>query len=139
MATPVPTAVEVLVENVARDLPGLWSLLYAAELLTLRLADGPGRLDAGAVTAGMALRDAVEELEWTHPDVGTGAAALDLEPDLAARDRGRDAVERLLRAALGIAAGLVIDPGLPVDDVLMLARVVALIGHARQQLARPRP
>lgn len=123
----------VLIERVSADLGGLWSLLYAAELTVLRVGSEPGRLDAGAVTAAMDLRQAVEELEWFHPDLGTGAAALDLAP-VTGPEGSRVVVEDLLNAALGITSVLVTDPDLAVEDVLLLARVVALIVAAHQHL-----
>ena len=52
-------------------------MLFVAEPSVLRVSTELGRLDAGAVTAGMGLRQAVEELEWLHPDLGIGTAALD--------------------------------------------------------------
>ena len=52
------------------DPGGPWSMLFVAEPSVLRVSTELGRLDPGAVTAGMGLRQAVEELERLHPDLG---------------------------------------------------------------------
>ncbi len=56
-------------------------MLFVAEPSVLQVSTELGRLDAGAVTAGMGLRQAVEELEWLHPDLGIGTAAARPRPD----------------------------------------------------------
>lgn len=133
----------VLVDRAAPDLPGLWSLLYAAQRGALRLAlDTRADGDLSLTLAAMDLGEALEELEWNHPDLAGGAVALDLGPiPVGAMDDCLCAVGDLLAGALTRAAGMLrdADSDLATGDVLCLARVVHLlssglarVGHRRR-------
>ena len=81
----------------------------------------------------MDLGEAIEELEWHHPDLPAVAAAVDLGP--APPDGLADcrvAVAELLIAALDLVAALLRDPEQPLDttEILYLARIVHLLTNA---------
>jgi hypothetical protein len=124
----------VLIDRVPRDLGGLWSLLYAAELGAVHQTSAVG-VDGDVVGVVIDLREAVEELEWQHPDVDRGQAAIDLKPPETggAGNECEAVLASLLGAAVGMCADLIRDPTMSVADVLMLARVVTLVtsGHLR--------
>jgi len=136
VAVSVPWTVpaRVLVERLDDGLDALWSLVYAAQIGTLHLAVKP-ELDAdlSLTQAAMDLGEAVEELEWAHPDLPAGAVAVDLGP---APPGGvtdcRAALGVLLVGALDVSARLLRDPARQLDtpEVLCLARVVHLLANA---------
>ena len=132
----------VLVDRAAPDLPGLWSLLYAAQRGALRLAlDTRADGDLSLTLAAMDLGEALEELEWNHPDLAGGAVALDLGPiPVGATDDCLCAVGELLAGALTRSAGVLRDPSndLATGDVLCLARVVHLLSSALGRLGNRR-
>jgi hypothetical protein len=117
-----------------RGIPGLWALLHTAELAVLQMALLPGLNDDLRLTqAGFDLQEAVEELEWLHPDLPWRATAVNLgEAPLDQVAACRAAVCGLLLAALD-AVGRLLDAGyreLDTPGVLALARVCQLAGSA---------
>jgi len=125
--------------RLARDLPdrgvaGLWALLHTAELAVLQLALLPGLNDDLRLTeAAFDLQEAVEELEWLHPDLPLRATAVNLgEAPLDQVGACRAAVAGLLLAALDAVARLLSTAGAELDtpEVLALARVCQLAGSA---------
>ena len=126
-----------LVESLDGGLPALWSLAYAAQRGTLLLAQQVGTdLDLSLTLAAMDLGEALEELEWAHPELPAVSVALDLG-SLPGQDRGScaDAIGLLLAGGLEVAAQLLRDPWEDLDtaEVLRVARVVHLLtnGHVR--------
>jgi hypothetical protein len=71
--------VGVLLENVADDLGGLWSLVAAGQRAALCLAVNP-ELDRWLTYtfAALELSEALEDLEWAHPELTTTSATVDL-------------------------------------------------------------
>ena len=147
MSAPWTVPARVLVAQLDRGIEGLWSLVYAAQVGALQLALGRG-LSGGAdgdlalTLAAMDLGEAIEELEWHHPDLPVVAAAVDLGP--APPDGLADcrlAVAELLVAALDQVAGLLRDPEQPLDttDVLYLARIVHLLTNAHLRVTGRMP
>lgn len=133
----------VLVDRAAPDLAGLWSLLFAAQRGALRLALDPRvDRDLSLTLAAMDLGEALEELEWCHPDLSDGAVALDLGPiPYGATDDCRRAIGELLAGALSRTVDTLrrSGPDLPSGDVLCLARVVHLLSSALGRLGSRRP
>ena len=134
---------QVLVDRLEADLVGLWSLTYAAQHGTLQLALDPGLdRDLSLTLTAMDLGDALEDLEWTHPDLPTAAVALDLGPaPAAAVGDCRAAIALLLIGGLNIAAHVlrVLSHDLDTPDVLCLARVVHLLGRAHLRVTGQMP
>jgi len=134
----MPSA-RVLVDRVEHGLEGLWSLVFAAQNGALRLAqdrelDG----DLSLTLAAMELGEALEELEWTDPELPAVATSLVLGP--APPDELADcraAVGVLLVGALEAAARLLRDQheDLGTPEVLCLARVVHLLSGAQLRIA----
>jgi hypothetical protein len=71
----------VLVDRFDDGVDALWSLVYAAQISILYLAVKP-ELDAdlSLTQAVMDLGEALEELEWAHPDLPAHAVAVGLGP-----------------------------------------------------------
>ena len=143
MSAPWTVPARVLVAQLDRGIEGLWSLVYAAQVGALQLALGRGLDGDLALTlAAMDLGEAIEELEWHHPDFPAVAAAVDLGP---APSDGladcREAFTELLAAALDTAAGLLRDPDQPLDttEVLYLARIVHLLTNAHLRVTGRMP
>jgi hypothetical protein len=147
MGAPWMVPARVLVAQLDRGIEGLWSLVYAAQVgvLQLALGRGPGGGVEGDLTltlAAMDLGEAIEELEWHHPDLPAVASAVDLGP--APPDGLADcrlAVAELLVAALDVVAGLLRDPEQPIDttEVLYLARIVHLLTNAHLRVTGRMP
>jgi len=133
----------VLVDRATLDLTGLWSLLYSAQRGALRLAlDVRLDRDLSLTLAAMDLGEALEELEWNHPDLAGGAVAVDLGPIPAgATDDCLRAIGDLLCGALQRAVCVLRDPGndLPTADILCLARMVHLLTSALDRVRYRRP
>src|SRR5205809_531555 len=71
----------LLVDRLDHDFEGLWSLVYAAQHGALRLAlDRQVDSDLSLTLAVMDLGEALEELEWAHPQLPAIAVAVDLGP-----------------------------------------------------------
>ena len=147
MGAPWTVPARVLVARLDGGIEGLWSLVYAAQVGALQLALGRG-LGGGAdgdlalTLAAMDLGEAIEELEWHHPDLPADAAAVDLGP--APPDGLADcrlAVAELLVAALDVVAGLLRDPEEPsgTAEVLYLARIVHLLTNAHLRVTGRMP
>lgn len=124
----------VLVEGLDHGLAGLWSLVYAAQHGALRLVlDRDVDGDLSLTFVAMDLSEALEDLEWAHPDLPAAAVAVDFGPVPAdAVSDCRAAVSVLVAGGLDMAAGVLRDPSLDLDtpDVLCLARVVHLLSNA---------
>ena len=147
MSAPWTAPARVLVAQLDRGIEGLWSLVYAAQIGALQLALHRGlgsEVDSelALTLAAMDLGEAIEELEWHHPDLPAVASALDLGP---APPNGladcRLAVAELLMAALDLVAGLLRDPEQPMEttEVLYLARIVHLLTNAHHRVTGRMP
>ena len=147
MSAPWTVPARVLVAQLDRGIEGLWSLVYAAQVGALQLAlcrglDGGADGDLALTLAAMDLGEAIEELEWHHPDLPVVAAAVDLGP--APPDGLADchlAVAELLVAALGVVTDLLRDPEEPLGtgEVLYLARIVHLLTNAHVRVTGRMP
>ncbi|NUU18291.1 hypothetical protein HP550_13625 [Cellulomonas humilata] len=85
---------------------GLWSLLYTAGHSALRLSlVGQFAESVQLAFVAMDLREARDELEWLHDDVGAGAPAADLGPLRPGEDRDAacGVVLRLVGTALEVS------------------------------------
>jgi hypothetical protein len=138
MAVPWIQPARALVVRFDDGLDALWSLVYAAQIGILQLAL---RLeletDLALTQAAMDLGEAVEELEWAHPDLPAVAVAVDLgPPPPGAIADCRAALVVLLVAALDVTARLRRDLAreLATPDALCLARVVRLLANAHLRL-----
>ena len=124
----------VLVDRLDHGLAGLWSLTYAAQHGALRLAlDRDVDGDLSLTLAAMDLGEALEDLEWAHPDLPTVAVAVDLGPVPAdAVSDCRAALAVLATGGLDMAAEVLRDAPTELDtpDVLCLARTVHLLSNA---------
>lgn len=141
-----------LVGRLGVGMDAVWSLLYAAQTASLRLAlVGPVDGDIELTEAGMDLADALGELEWVRPELVELGVAFDPGPapltDLA---RSRDTLVVLLAGAIelivallqrgptddrgpsrpGVSSAAVAGEPLTVADVLALARVAHLVSTA---------
>ena len=133
----------VLVDGLDGGLAGLWSLVFAAQHGALRLAldrglDG----DLSLTLAAMDLGEALEDLEWAHPDLPAVAVAVDLGPVPAdAVSDCRAAITKLLAGGLDVAADVLRDSSQELDtpDVLCLARVVHLLSNAHLRVTGRMP
>jgi hypothetical protein len=133
----------VLVDGLDGGLEGLWSLVFAAQHGALRLAldrglDG----DLSLTLAAMDLGEALEDLEWSRPDLPAGGVAVDLGPVPAdAVSDCRTAIAHLLAAGLDVAADVLRDSSQDLDtpDVLCLARVVHLLSNAHLRVTGRMP
>jgi hypothetical protein len=133
----------VLVDGLDGGFEGLWSLVFAAQHGALRLALDRGMDDDLSLTlAAMDLGEALEDLEWAHPDLPAVAVALDLGPVPAdAVSDCRAAIAELLAGALDVAAEVLRDSSQDLDtpDVLCLARVVHLLSNAHLRVTGRMP
>lgn len=133
----------VLVDGVDGGLAGLWSLVFAAQHGALRLALDRGLdSDLSLTLAAMDLGEALEDLEWAHPDLPTVGVAVDLGPVPAdAVSDCRAAMAVLLAGGLDVAADVLRDSSQDLDtsDVLCLARVVHLLSKAHMRLTGRMP
>lgn len=123
-----------LVDRLGSGLDALWSLLYAAQSGTLRLAlVEPLDDDLSLTAAGMDLAEALSELEWVRPELAACEVAFDPGParldDVAAC---RASIAGLLAAAVDVIVGLLRGPAEELDtpDLLAVARVAHLLGSA---------
>lgn len=129
--------VTVLTDRADAEWTGIWSLTYAAGLAAATLAALPGadedlRLTYAALDANQALA----EIEAAHPGVPSSAAAIDLgTPAAADAAAAVEMVVELLDAAIGRVSILSATAGLPVGDLLCLARVQPLLLTARAKAA----
>lgn len=132
-----------LVDGVDSGMAGLWSLVFAAQHGALRLALDRGMDDDLSLTlAAMDLGEALEDLEWSHPDLPAVAVAVDLGPVPAgAVSDCRAAIAELLAGILDVAADVLRDSSQDLDspDVLCLARVVHLLSNAHLRVTGRMP
>lgn len=127
-----------LVDRLGIGLEALWSLLFSAQAGALRLATvEPLDQDFALSDAGIALADALAELEWARPELAAGVS-VELGPvpwnDVIAYRQG---VAGLLSAALDVVAELLRSAELDTPDVLALARIVHLISAAHERVTGP--
>src|SRR5450830_1545515 len=130
MATWDETA-KVLVERADADWEGIWTLTYAAGRATADLGVVAPMADAVELTyAAMDLCEAREELEWVRPDLPARCPAVTVgPPDPVGVDAARDAVSRLITAALARSEAL-LSCDLDLADLACLTR-------RRRSCARP--
>jgi len=131
MATWDETA-KVLVERADADWEGIWTLTYAAERATADLGVVAPMADAVELTyAAMDLCEARQELEWVRPDLPARCPAVTVgPPDNLDVDSARDAVSRLITAALARAEAL-LGCELDLADLACLARTTTQLRSAR--------
>jgi len=125
------------IADVAAGWDGLWCLLVTARREALALAVLPGLDDDLRFTeAALDLREAVEELEWLHPDLPLRAVTVEFgDAPLDKVNACRTAVTGLLTAALATARQLNSLPGeLNTAAVLALARVSQLAASAHRRV-----
>jgi hypothetical protein len=133
----------LLVDRLGPGFEGLWSLVYAAQHGALRLAlDRQADGDLSLTLAAMDLGEALEELEWAHPQLPAIAVAVDLGPvpaDSVADCRAAVAV--LLTGELKTTTGLLRDPSDDVGtpEILCLARIVHLLTNAHLRITGRMP
>ena len=131
MATWDETA-KVLVEHADADWEGIWTLTYAAGRATADLGVVAPMADAVELTyAAMDLCEAREELEWVRPDLPARCPAVTVgPPDPVDVDSARDAIGRLVTAALARAAAL-LGCDLDLADLACLTRTTTQLRSAR--------
>lgn len=134
-AEPARLMVERLLLEAGPDqLAGLWSLTKTAQQASLRLALDPVvDFDLSMTQAAMDLAEALEELEWSDPAIGTVAIALDLGDPPEDSGQSREVIASLLVGALQITAAALRGPAGDSSStaaILMLARVVHLLTSA---------
>jgi len=132
MATWDETA-KVLVERADADWEGIWTLTYAAGRATADLGVVAAMADAVELTyAAMDLCEAREELEWVRPDLPARCPAVTVgPPDPVGVDAARDAVSRLITAALARSAALLCCE-LDLADLVCLTRATTQLRSARR-------
>ena len=132
MATWDETA-KVLVERADAAWDGIWTLTYAAERATADLGVVLPMADAVELTyAAMDLGEAREELEWVRPDLPARCPAVTVgPPDPVDADVARDAVSRLITAALARAEAL-LSCDLDLADLACLTRTTTQLRSARR-------
>jgi len=132
MATWDETA-KVLVERADADWEGIWTLTYAAERATADIGVVVPMADAVELTyAAMDLCEAREELEWVRPDLPARCPAVTVgPPDPVDVDAARDAIARLITAALARAAVL-LGCDLDLADLACLTRTTTQLRSARR-------
>ena len=132
MATWDETA-QVLVEHADADWEGIWTLTYAAGRATADLGVVVPMADAVELTyAAMDLCQAREELEWVRPDLPARCPAVTVgPPDPVDVDSARDAIGRLITAALARAEAL-LGCDLDLADLACLTRTTTQLGSARR-------
>src|SRR5664280_1740779 len=93
---------KVLVEHADAGWEGIWTLTYAAGRATADLGVVVPMADAVELTyAAMDLAEARQELEWVRPDLPARCPAVTVgPPDAVDVDTARDAIARLITAAL---------------------------------------
>ena len=130
MATWDETA-KVLVERADADWEGIWTLTYAAERATADLGVVAPMADAVELTyAAMDLCQAREELEWVRPDLPARCPAVTVgPPDPRDVDPARDAISRLITAALARAEAL-LGCELDLADLACLTRTTTQLRSA---------
>jgi len=124
---------KVLVERGDADWEGIWTLTYAAGRATADLCVVAPMADAVELTyAAMDLCEAREELEWVRPDLPARCPAVTVgPPDPADAEVARDAVSRLITAALARAAAL-LGCDLDLADLACLTRATTQLRSARR-------
>jgi len=132
MATWDETA-KVLVEHADADWEGIWTLTYAAGRATADLGVVAPMADAVELTyAAMDLCEAREELEWVRPDLPARCPAVTVgPPDPVDVDSARDAIGRLITAALARAEAL-LGCDLDLADLACLTRTTTQLRSARR-------
>jgi hypothetical protein len=132
MATWDETA-KVLVEHADADWDGIWTLTYAAGRATADLGVVAPMADAVELTyAAMDLCQAREELEWVRPDLPARCPAVTVgPPDPADAEVARNAIGRLITAALARAAAL-LGCDLDLADLACLTRTTTQLRSARR-------
>jgi hypothetical protein len=132
MATWDETA-KVLVERSDPDWEGIWTLTYAAGRATADLGVVAPMADAVELTyAAMDLGDARQELEWVRPDLPARCPAVSVgPPEPADVDAARDAVSRLITAALARSEAL-LGCDLDLADLACLTRTTAQLHSAHR-------
>ena len=123
---------KVLVERGDADWEGIWTLTYAAGRATADLCVVTPMADAVELTyAAMDLCEAREELEWVRPDLPARCPAVSVgPPDNLDVDAVRDAISRLITAALARAAAL-LGCDLDLADLACLTRTTTQLRSAR--------
>jgi len=124
---------KVLVERADADWEGIWTLTYAAGRATDDLAVVSPMADAVELTyAAMDLCEAREELEWVRPDLPARCPAVTVgPPDNLDADSARDAVSRLITAALARTEAL-LGCDLDLADLACLTRTTTQLHSARR-------
>ena len=132
MATWDETA-KVLVERADADWEGILTLTYAAGRATDDLAVVSPMADAVELTyAAIDLCEAREELEWVRPDLPARCPAVTVgPPDNLDADSARDAVSRLITAALARTEAL-LGCDLDLADLACLTRTTTQLHSARR-------
>lgn len=97
-----------LVGRLGGGMDAVWSLLYAAQTASLRLAlVGPVDGEIELTEAGMDLADALGELEWVRPELVELGVAVDPGPaPLDDLPRSRETLVVLLAAAIELIVAL---------------------------------
>ena len=124
---------KVLVERADADWEGIWTLTYAAGRATDDLGVVLPMADAVELTyAAMDLCEAREELEWVRPDLPARCPAVTVgPPDNLDADSARDAVSRLITAALARTEAL-LGCDLDLADLACLTRTTTQLHSARR-------
>ena len=129
-----------LVDRLGVGMEALWSLVFSAQAGALRLATvEPLDQDFALSDAGIALADALAELEWVRPELAAGVA-VDLGPvrwdDVIAY---RQSITALLSAAVEVIAALLRERGAELDaaELLALGSAATLIGSSSRLIAGP--
>ena len=132
MATWDETA-KVLVERADADWEGIWTLTYAAGRATADLCVVTPMADAVELTyAAMDLCQAREELEWVRTDLPARCPAVTVgPPDPLDVDSARDAISRLITAALARAEALLCCE-LDLADLACLTRTTTQLHSAHR-------
>jgi len=132
MATWDETA-KVLVERADADWEGIWTLTYAAGRATADLGVVLPMADTAELTyAAMDLCQAREELEWVRPDLPARCPAVTVgPPEPVDADAARDAVSRLITAALA-RAEVLLSCDLDLADLACVARATTQLRSARR-------
>jgi len=124
---------KVLVEHADADWEGIWTLTYAAGRATADLGVVAPMADAVELTyAAMDLGEVRQELEWLRPDLPARCPAVSLgPPDPVDTDAARDAIARLITAALARAEAL-LGCDLDLADLACLTRTTTQLRSARR-------
>jgi hypothetical protein len=138
MTVPWTTTAGVLVDRVEPGMAGLWSLIRTAQRGVLRCAtDAELDRDLAFTFAAMDLGEALEDLEWVHPDLAADAVTVDLG-ELPGGDDGdaRTALGLLLTGGLDATARMLREQPETLDtaDVLCLARTAHQLAATHRRL-----